>query len=145
MHYFHADEGGEEQGDGDVEMPGILGGGEVLAVHHQQGGGSHQAHDAGAETYEDALHHRGVYILIEYFADENHQDQGGKHQGEGSHSTAQYSHHAAHPGIVHSGVAAISGTVDADGTGCHLRDGNDIGKLPHSHPMILRHHLSLDK
>ena len=120
MHYFHADEGGEEQGDGDVEMPGVLGGREVFAVHHQQGGGSHQAHNARAKTDEDALHRRCVHIFIEYLADENHQYEGGENQGEGCHGASENRHHATHSGIVYGGVAAIRGAVDADRSRCHL-------------------------
>ena len=32
LHYLHADKGGKEKGDGDIEMPGILRGREVLEI-----------------------------------------------------------------------------------------------------------------
>ena len=55
LHYLHADKGGKEEGDGDIEMPGILRGREVLAIHQKQGCGSHQANDGWTKTDEDAL------------------------------------------------------------------------------------------
>ena len=55
LHYLHADKGGKEEGDGDIEMPGIGWRREVLAIHQEQGCGSHQANDGRTETDEDAL------------------------------------------------------------------------------------------
>ena len=55
LHHLHADKGGKEEGDGDVEMPGIFGSREVLAIHQEQGCGSYQTDDGWAKTDEDAL------------------------------------------------------------------------------------------
>ena len=55
LHYLHADKGGKEEGDGDIEMPGIGWRREVLAIHQEQGCGSHQTDDGRTETDEDAL------------------------------------------------------------------------------------------
>ena len=126
-------------------MPGILWSREIFWSHQEQGCGAYQAHDAWAQTDEDALHHRCVHIFIQHFADKNHQNQRGENQGKGCHGTSEYGHHAAHACIVHSGIAAIGSSVDADRSWCHLRDGNDISELLHRHPMILRYHLSLNQ
>ena len=145
FHHLNAKEGGKEEGDGDVETPRIIGRREVFAVHHQQGGSTNKPYDARAKTDEYALHHVGVHILVQHLADENHQYQGRKNQGYGCHGTAQYRHHPTHASVMYGGIAAIGGGVDADRSRCHLRDGDDIGKFSHRHPMILCHHLSLDK
>ena len=55
LHYLHADKGSKEEGDGDIEMPGIGWRREVLAIHQKQGCGSYQADNGWAKTDEDAL------------------------------------------------------------------------------------------
>jgi hypothetical protein len=138
--YFHFD-----GYSGDVEMPGIFGSREVLAIHQEQGCGSYQSDDGWAKTDEDALDGCGVHILVQHLADKNHQNQGWENQRKGRHGTSEYSHHATHAGIMDSCIATIGSGVDTDRSRCHLRDGNHIGKLLHRHPMILRNNLSLDE
>ena len=145
LHHLHADESGEEEGDGDIETPWIVGSAEVLAIHQEKGGSSDKTYHGRTKTDEDALHGIGLHILVQHSADHNHQNQGGKNQGKRCHSTAQYRHHTTHAGIMHGSITTIGGGVDADRTRCHLRDGDDIGKLLHRHPMILGYHLSLDE
>ena len=47
-------------------------------------------------------------------------------------------------GIDDGGVAYVGGGVDANGTGCHLGHGHDVGKLSHRHPMVVGHYLALN-
>lgn len=119
-HHLHANEGGEEEGDGDIETPWIVRSAEVLAIYQEKGGCSNKTYYGWTKTDEEALHGIRLHILIQHSADHNHQNQGGKNQGKRGHGTAQYRHRTTHAGIMHGSITTIGGGVDADRTWCHL-------------------------
>ena len=140
-----SDEGAEEDGDADVELPGRLGGGgEVLGGHEQEGRGGKEAHDGGAEAGEDVLYGGVVLILHQELGDEEHKDEGGQDDGEGGRGRAEDAHEVGATAVDDGGVAYVGGGIDADGTGGHLRHGDDVGELTHGHPVVVGDYLTLD-
>ena len=46
--------------------------------------------------------------------------------------------------VDNGGVAHVSGGINSNRTGRHLRDSYDIRELAHRHPMVVRNNLTLD-
>ena len=44
---------------------------------------------------------------------------------------------------MYGSISAVGGRVDADRPRCHLRDGNDVGKLGRAEPMMSKDGLGL--
>lgn len=139
-----SDEGEDKDGDGDVELPRRSGGGEVLWRHQQEAGGSKEADDGRTKTHKDVLHDRMVLILHQKLGDNQHEDERGQYDSESGSGRAENTHPMCATCVDNGGVAHVSGGVDANGAGCHLRDSHDIGKLAHCHPMVVRNNLTLN-
>ena len=70
------DEGAEEDGNADPELPGrLLWRGEVLGRHQQQAGGSKKTDDGGTQTCEDVLDHGVMLVFHQELGDDDHQDE----------------------------------------------------------------------
>ena len=104
--------------DGDDAMGGFVT--EVLAVHEQQGGTGNEADHDGAQSAEGSLDGWAVVMPPDPVAGEEHEQKWRQNHGESGDYRA--------PDTAGDDIADVSGTVDANGAGGHLRDGNDVGK-----------------
>ena len=118
---------------------------EIVGVHQQQGSGGQQTDNDGAQGRKDALHHGRVHIAHEHFADENHQNQRGQNEGEGGYGRAENGHKSVIISLLRSSVATVGRRIDADGTGCHLRNRHDVRKLCRREPLVVYDGLGLDE
>ena len=141
---FLPDEGKEKEENADEIAPGIFRNRtEVLPVHQEQGSRKKQTYYSRPQATEDILHRRMVAILHEELADEQHQDEARQHDGKRGKEAAQDAPVRRIAGIDKGSVAHVCRTIDADGTGSTLADGDNIGELSHRHPMIMSNHLAL--
>lgn len=84
-----------------------------------------------------------VLVLQEEAGNEQHEDEGRQGDGKGGCGTAEDAHPVGTSCIDDGGVAYVGGGIDANGSGCHLRDGDDVGEFTHRHPMVVRDDFAL--
>ena len=85
-----------------------------------------------------------IPVFHQELTDEQHQDEARKHNCEGGKEASQDAPSRRVTRIDQSRVADIRGRVDADGSRSALADCHDVRELPHRHPMIMSHDLSLN-
>ena len=87
---------------------------EILFIHQKYGCSSYQSDDRRTESGKDILHDLGILMGHQITADENHDDEGQPHDGEG----CQEGTRPGCPGRITcmktGSIAHVGGTVDAD-------------------------------
>lgn len=131
-----ADESEEEKEDADVELPRRVGRAEVFGGKQEKRCGSKETYYGGTEALEDVFYDGVGSIFHQELADEEHEDEGGEDDGEGGCEAAQDGPGVPVAGVGDAGVAHIGGGVDADGSGRHLADCDNVGELSHSEPVV---------
>ena len=86
-----------------------------------------------------------IFPFFVHFAKHEHDDERGQHHGKRSRKRTKNTHEFRGSLLRKHFVANVSGRVDADGTGRHLRDGHDVGKHGVGDPAVYAHHLVLNE
>ena len=133
---------GNEGGDHQPQSQPVRGGdgyrqpAEYCLQGNAQCGGGDQRHHDGAQAAKDALHHLHLPVAEVQPAQQTDDHQRGQHKTKRGYDGPRQSGSAhAHKG----------GGVDADRSGGHFCDGDQIVEDGHGNPAVLIHHLLPDQ
>ena len=116
----HTDESGDENKDGDIELPRIVGGGEILFVAEKEGCGGKESYYSWAQASKCALHTVLIHIFHKHLTDENHQYESRENKGKGGCKRTKHTENGIACGIENGGIAAVSGGIDTERSWWHL-------------------------